>query len=103
VRQKGDLGDNVWYVRIENSKGAIVTEEAFPSGSIYVDSPLPKGKYRVISWRRPCETTCPTTGESGLGPLADVCGALVHVSVDKSVRVEVAINPDETCQISKTA
>jgi hypothetical protein len=90
-------------VRIENSKGATVSEQAFPSGSISVDSPLSKGDYRVISWRRPCDTTCPTTGESGLGDLADVCGRLVHVSVDKSVRVEVAINPDESCQISKTA
>ena len=103
VGQKGTLAHNVWYVRIESTKGARVSEQAFPSGSISVDSPLPQGDYRVVSWRRACDKTCPTTGEGGLGPLQDVCGAVVQISANQAARVEVAINPDGSCAVSKIA
>ena len=103
VGQKGTLAANVWYLRIEDAKGALVAEQAFPSGSISVERTLPQGDYRVVSWRRACKGTCPTTGESGLGALQDVCGALVQIGANQIARVEVAINPDGSCAVSKTA
>jgi len=103
VGQKGTLAGNLWYLRIESAKGANLNEQAFPAGSIALDKPLPQGDYRVISWRRTCTATCPSTGDKGLGPLQDVCGALVHISTGKTAQVKVAINPDGSCSISKTA
>lgn len=99
----GTLGNNVWSVRIERADASTEVEQAFHVGAISLDRQLEQGQYRVISWSRACDGTCPTSGETGLGPLANACGRLVHINTGQSTRVEVAINPDGSCAISKTA
>jgi hypothetical protein len=103
VSQKGTLGNNVLYLRIERADASTEVEQAFHAGAISLDTQLAQGKYRVISWGRACDGTCPTSGEIGLGPLANVCGRVVHISSGQTTRVEVAINPDGSCAISKSA
>jgi len=103
VAEKGTLGQNVWYVRIEDANGATVMEQAFPAGAISLDRRLPQGDYRVLSWSRGCSGTCPASGEKGLRPLGDVCGAVVRISTGQTTRLEMAIKPDASCAISETA
>jgi hypothetical protein len=103
VEQKGTRTQDVWYLRIEGAKGALVSEQAFPAGSISLDKSLPPGDYRVVGWRRACTGACPSVGEKGLGPLKDVCGTTFHLSIGKTVLAKVAINPDGSCAFSKPA
>jgi len=103
VSQKGALANNVLYLRIERADSSTQVEQAFHESGISLDRQLTQGKYRVISWSRACDGTCPTSGENGLGPLVNACGRLVHISTGQTTRVEVAINPDGSCAITKTA
>jgi len=88
-----------WYVRIETMDAKPVTEHAYPNAGIALTQQVSPGDYRVISWNRPCTDTCPNSGENGLGPLSEVCGAPVSVTQDNRVSATVVINADGTCSV----
>lgn len=88
-----------WYVRIETTKATTVTEAAYPVDDIALTKQLPAGQYRVISWHRPCSSECPTSGERGLGPLTEVCGAKVAVNAGARVTATVRITADGACEV----
>lgn len=88
-----------WYVRIETAGAATVAEAAYPRDAIALTKQLPAGKYRVISWHRPCSDSCPASGETGLGPLQQVCGAKVDVTGGARVTATVRIAAGGTCSI----
>jgi hypothetical protein len=88
-----------WYVRIETTKSEPVTESAYPNAPIALTKQLSAGQYRVISWHRACTNTCPTTGEEGLGPLEDVCGAATTVAAGNRVTATVAIEAEGGCSV----
>ncbi len=89
----------MWYLRIESQDGQPLAEKSYPSGQIAMTRLLPPGKYRVVSWHRPCTATCPSGGEQGLGPLAEVCGALVDVSTRVTTTATVVIDADGACTV----
>lgn len=103
MSQSGSLPRNVWTVRVEKANAGTALEEAFREVPISVDTQLPEGDYRVVSWSRACDGACPTSGEKGLGPLGNVCGELVRVNSGEIVRVRVAVSPDGSCAISIAA
>lgn len=88
-----------WYVRIETTAATTVREAAFPVADIALTEQLPAGQYRVISWHRPCSGPCPSSGERGLGPLAEVCGTKVTLKADTRVTATVRIAADGRCSV----
>jgi hypothetical protein len=88
-----------WYVRVETMDAEPVTEHAYPNGPIALTEQLSAGKYRVISWNRPCTETCPKSGEQGLGPLSEVCGAPVTITNETRTAATVVLHADGTCTI----
>lgn len=103
VSQSGSLPRNVLTVRVEKADASTAVEQAFREAPISVDTQLPQGDYRVVSWSRACNGACPPSGEKGLGPLENVCGGLVRVNSGETVRVRVAVSPDGSCAISRAA
>jgi hypothetical protein len=88
-----------WYLRIETTDADPVTEHAYPTPPITLTRQLAVGTYRVISWNRPCTDNCPSSGENGLGPLSQVCGAPVTITQGNRVSATVVINTDGTCSV----
>ncbi|MGH3712646.1 MAG: hypothetical protein ACRDT4_04185 [Micromonosporaceae bacterium] len=95
VGQSGTTApQTVWYVRVETTKAKSVAEKGVPGEEISLTVPLEPGTYRVISWWRKCQSVCPTSGEQGLGPLEQVCGAPVTVTERQKVSVTVTFEAD---------
>lgn len=92
-------GRTAWYVRIETTAAKTVHESAYPTDDIALTTQLPTGQYRVIGWHRPCAEGCPPTGEQGLGPLGEVCGAKVSIKPGARVTATVRIGSNGTCSI----
>ncbi|GLZ27846.1 hypothetical protein Lesp02_00360 [Lentzea sp. NBRC 105346] len=88
-----------WYVRIETTKAESVTEAAYPNAPIALTKQLPAGQYRVISWHRTCSGACPASGEDGLGPLEEVCGAATTVTPGGRVAATVVIDAEGGCSV----
>lgn len=100
IGQQGTLPPRTaWYVRVETPHGETVTETGFPDGKITLTQPLKPGKYRVVVWDRPCEQTCPTKGEQGLGELDKVCGKLLTLAKGDKVTATVALNEQGGCEV----
>lgn len=89
----------IWYVRIESMAAEPLTEKGFPGAAISLKEQLAPGQYRVISWWRTCRSACPSSGEKGLGPLEQVCGAVVTVAADARVTATVVIKADGGCTV----
>jgi hypothetical protein len=53
----------------------------------------------VISWYRKCSGTCPATGEHGLGPLEQVCGAVAAVKPGGKVTAWVMTSEQAACSV----
>lgn len=100
VGQQGDTPERtVWYVRIETPRAEPLAEQGFPAAPIQLVRRLAPGQYRVISWWRACRGPCPGEGEQGLGPLEDVCGALVTVVAGRSVTATVETG-EQGCEVT---
>ncbi|MEV6524509.1 hypothetical protein AB0M43_21355 [Longispora sp. NPDC051575] len=100
ITQSGTTPANtIWYARVETPNGRSLAEASFNTGPITLDKSLPPGRYRAISWHRACTGTCPTSGEKGLGPLAEVCGAAVTVPAGGRVTATVVIGEAGTCTV----
>lgn len=100
VTQEGTApAHTAWYVRVETTDAEPVTEHAYPTPPITLTQQLATGRYRVISWNRPCANTCPKSGEKGLGPLSQVCGTPVTITEGTRVSATVVIGTDGTCSV----
>lgn len=104
VTQQGSApAKTLWYLRVEDTTAKPLLESAFPNRRIALDRDFPAGVYRVIVWYRPCEGLCPTTGESGLGALQQVCGAQVQLTAGQRARATAVIDSDATCTVKVSA
>lgn len=74
-------------------------EKSFPTGPLRLTKSLRPGRYRVISWYRKCSGTCPATGEHGLGPLEQVCGAVAAVKPGGKVTAWVMTSEQAACSV----
>ncbi|WP_157630307.1 MULTISPECIES: hypothetical protein [Kribbella] len=86
-------------MRIEDTTAKPLLEQAYPGQPISVTRALPPGVYRVIVWHRPCTGDCPTTGEDGLGPLGQVCGAKLDLTSGAKLQATAQIKTDGGCAI----
>jgi hypothetical protein len=104
VSQQGNTpAKTLWYLRVEDMTAKPLLEQAFPNQRIALDRAFPVGRYRVMVWYRTCGGSCPTTGESGLGPLQQICGAQLDLTAGRQVKATALINPDVTCTVKVTA
>ena len=100
VSQQGATpAKTLWYLRVEDMSAKPLLEKAFPNQPIALNQSFPAGGYRVVAWYRPCSGVCPTTGESGLGPLQQVCGAQLDLTAGRQAKAAAVINADGTCTI----
>jgi len=101
VTQRGAAAPKtMWFVRIESPDSKPLAEAGFPDRPVSFSRDLPTGQYRVIAWQRPCGGPCQAAGEKGLGPLDDVCGAVVSVTSGRPVNAVVQISTDGGCTIA---
>jgi hypothetical protein len=89
----------LWSIRIEDTTAKAVAEQLFHADRITLSRKLPTGTYRIIVWSRPCDDTCPTSGEKGLGPLRDVCGGQVTVTTGQQTKATAVLANDGTCTV----
>lgn len=100
VSQQGSTpAKTLWYLRVEDMSGKPLLEQAFPNQQIALNRAFPAGGYRVMVWNRPCEGACPTSGESGLGSLQQVCGSHLALTAGQQAKAAAVIKPDGTCTI----
>jgi len=101
ITQSGSAAPKtMWFVRIESTDSTPLAEARFPGRPVSFSRDLPAGRYRVIAWWRACAGSCPATGEQGLGPLEDVCGAPVSVDRGRRVDAVVQISPAGGCTVA---
>lgn len=101
IGQQGTIPPRTaWYTRIETPTAVVVAETAHLTGPIALARALAAGRYRVIAWHRTCADTCPITGEQGLGPLEEICGALVEVKEKATLTATIAIDPVGACSVT---
>jgi hypothetical protein len=92
----------LWYLRIESMAAEPLFERTYPGRAIAQSRLLEPGDYRVIAWHRNCSDTCPSTGEAGLGPLEQVCGAKITITPRARTGVTVAIDNQGGCAVKVT-
>jgi len=92
----------LWYMRIESMAAEPLFERNYPGHPIAQSRLLEPGQYRVIAWHRRCSDTCPSAGETGLGPLEQVCGVRITIAPRIRTAVTVAIDNQGTCTMKVT-
>ncbi len=92
----------LWYLRIESMAAEPLFERNYPGQPIAQSRLLEPGEYRVIAWHRRCSGTCPSSGEAGLGPLEQVCGAKITIAPRTRTAVTVAIDNQGACAMKVT-
>lgn len=89
------------YLTIETSDGRPVLEEEFTDTRLtrpLVDKILPAGSYRMSSFQRPCEASCPSPGAAGtLDPATDRCSVTFDLLEGQSLSASVELRPGEGC------
>lgn len=104
VSQQGTTpAKTLWYLRVEDMSAKPLLEQAFPNQRIALNQAFPAGNYRMLVWNRPCDDACPTSGESGLGQLQQVCGAKLDLTAGQQTQAAAVVNPDGTCTVKVTA
>ena len=88
------------YLRIEDHTGEVVLERQYRRGSdVRLVARLHSGRYRVISWQRPCEGACPGKGHghARLDAPTDICGTKIKVVPNQLLTVIVRLKPGVGC------
>lgn len=84
----------VHVVRVERPDGEQVVERTLPD-SQRASLALEPGRYRLLSYQRPCsDAGCATPGEP-----ADICGRYFTIAEDKDATARIEVTPDEGCAI----
>jgi hypothetical protein len=89
----------LWSLRIEDTSAKPIVEQIFHGGRIAFRRSIPGGNYRLIVWSRPCEGSCPATGEAGLGQLQEVCGAELTLTAGPPAKATAVLANDGSCTI----
>jgi len=89
------------YLTLETSDGRPVLEEEFTDTRLtrpLVDKTLSAGSYRMLSYQRPCDASCPGPGATGyLDPPTDRCSVTFELLEGQLLRASVELRPGEGC------
>ena len=90
---------SISYVEVRDSAGRVaLARNSGPVVRFSVRAPLPAGRYRVISFERPCEGTCAV-----LDPPAEACSRRVRVLARGRTAVRVTARAGRPCTIRAKA
>jgi D-alanyl-D-alanine dipeptidase len=88
----------VSYVRVRGRSGAVVVRRRVHRPRFRMQRLLPPGRYRVISYQRPCDGNCGL-----LDPPTDRCAQPVRVFSGGLTEVAVRVRPGRGCTMSRRA
>lgn len=94
---------SIAYLRLEQADGKLVmedrpvTEVLEPRGGRLLRRRLPGGRYRVISYQRPCQGNC-----SHLEPPTDRCETVVQVRAGRTVQTTVVLGQRDGCRLRQS-
>ncbi len=105
-RQKLDSSRGVYVegsisfvrVRVRDASGDTVVRRRTAAARFRMVRKLPPGRYRVISYQRPCDGNC-----GFLDPPADRCARRVRVRSGGLTSVRVTVRPGRGCTMSRRA
>jgi hypothetical protein len=90
------------YVRLESAEGRVVAERLIHD----TRSVLPllrqgvsPGSYRLVSYQRPCEGSCPSRGQRGLDPPTLRCEARFEIATGETFTALVRSHGGRGCRI----
>jgi hypothetical protein len=89
---------SVAYVRVRGSDGALVVARRVRKPRFRMRRRLPPGRYRVISYQRPCDGNCGL-----LDPPTDRCARRVRILSGGLTEVAVRVRPGRACTMSRRA
>jgi hypothetical protein len=100
VAQQGDTpASMVWYLRVEDLAAKPLMERAYYGQPIAFSQAFPAAGYRIVVWSRPCDGACPVSGEAGLGPLKQVCGAKLELTAGVETNATAVLTTDGGCTV----
>jgi D-alanyl-D-alanine dipeptidase len=103
-RQKLDSSRGVYvegsisFVRVRDSSGDTVVRRRTAAARFRMVRKLPPGRYRVVSYQRPCDGNC-----GFLDPPADRCARRVRILSGGRTSVRVTVRPGRGCTMSRRA
>ena len=86
------------YVRVRGVRGKLVVAKRVNRARFRMQRRLAPGRYKVISYQRPCDGNCGT-----LDPPTDRCARHVHVLSGGLTEVAVRVRPGRRCRMSRRA
>jgi D-alanyl-D-alanine dipeptidase len=89
---------SVSYVRVRSSEGELVVGRRVRKPRFRMRRRLPAGRYRVISYQRPCDGNCGL-----LDPPTDRCAQPVRILSRGLTEVAVRVRPGRGCAMSRRA
>lgn len=89
---------SISYVRVRGVRGKLVVAKRVNRPRFRMQRRLAPGRYKVISYQRPCDGNCGT-----LDPPTDRCARHVHVLAGGLTEVAVRVRPGRRCRMSRSA
>ena len=89
---------SISYVRVRGVRGKLVVAKRVNRPRFRMQRRLAPGRYKVISYQRPCDGNCGT-----LDPPTDRCARHVHVLSGGLTEVAVRVRPGRRCRMSRSA
>ena len=88
----------VSYVRVRGIRGKLVVAKRVNRPLFRMQRRLASGRYRVISYQRPCDGNCET-----LDPPTDRCARRVRILSAGLTEVGIRVRPGRRCRMSRNA
>jgi zinc D-Ala-D-Ala dipeptidase len=89
---------SISFVRVRDRSGELVVRRRTAKPRFRMLRRLPPGRYRVISYQRPCDGNC-----SLLDPPADRCTRRVRILSGGRTEVRVTVRPGRGCTMTRNA
>jgi zinc D-Ala-D-Ala dipeptidase len=89
---------SISYVRVRGVRGKLVVAKRVNRPRFRMQRRLAPGRYKVITYQRPCDGNCGT-----LDPPTDRCARHVHVFSGGLTEVAVRVRPGRRCRMSRNA
>jgi D-alanyl-D-alanine dipeptidase len=89
---------SISFVRVRDADGAVVVRRRTARARFRMRRKLPPGRYRVVSYQRPCDGNCML-----LDPPVDRCARRVRVLSGGRTEVRVTVRPGRPCTMTRRA
>jgi hypothetical protein len=90
------------YIRLESTKRRVVAERLFRDGGVLplLRQRVSPGAYRLVSYQRPCEGSCPGHGTRGLDRPTMRCEATLEIGSGETVTALIRSAGGGRCQVA---